>query len=563
MVCASGGGDNDGIGAGLMLERSYAQGVDETMSKRLLTVVLGLVVTFSSVQAVAGAEPKHGDVIGQVLSTDIQAYINEHPVPSLNVDGYTAVVAEDLREYGFDVAWIPQEKRVVIRYREGKPIRPLTILQTEQVVGSKLADVLHTDIKTYYGDTSIRSYNIGGKTAILLNDLDHFGRVEWSEEERSIAFYPETDRTGDDEHPRLSPLVIRQPGEITIEGIAIGDETVTYENVEIGRIVDGMPLISVEWLAERLHYNVVEEPGGVLYVNNGTYGFRLYAGERKIARYWFGSPAGDFEIFMPAVKLKGEWLVYETDLRSLFSYFSVWNPETRLLDIEYRNYVVEDYGLSDRVDNYNYVVYTDSYVSGYGGWMPNVYVSNRINGENRIYGVSSGSSTGGGGSSESGPNYVTAGETRLDIGRNELEVVASEQLRLIFYRKFVVELNMDQVKPIIEYNGPTRFGDYTILQSVSPDQAYITSKDSKLTISGQAERTIGSEMTLLIEKMDGDRRTKVSETKVPFDEMQFNAMLQLPEEAGLYRVTAISVVTYPRGTSSTEVVKWYVNKVAP
>jgi hypothetical protein len=531
------------------------------MIMRLLAAVLGLVVTFGSVQVVAGAERNHGDVIGQVLSTDIQAFIHGLPIPSMNVDGYTAVVAEDLREYGFDVAWIPQQKRVVIRHREGKPIRPLTFRQTEQPIGSKLADVLYTDIKTYYGDTSIRSYNIGGKTAILLNDLDPFGKVEWSEAERNISFYPETEQS--DEYPRMSPLVIRQQGEITIEGIAIGAQTVTYENVEIGRIVDGRPMISVEWMAERLDYNVVEEPEGVLYVNNGTYGFRLYAGERKMARYWFGSPAGDFETYLPASKIKGEWLVYETDLKSLFSYFSVWNLETGLLDIEYRIYEVEDYGLNDRVDHYNYVVYTDGYVSGYGGWVPNVYVSNQINGKNRIYGASSGSSTGNVDLSGTGPNYVIAGETRLDIGRNELEVVASEQFRLLFYRKFVLELNMEQVKSIIEYNGPTSFGDYTTLRSVSPSQAYITTKDVELDISGQAERIIGRDMTFLLEKMDGDHAKKVSETKVPYDKKQFTAKLQLPEEAGLYRITAISVVTNPRGTSSVEVAKWYVNKMTP
>lgn len=44
-----------------------------------------------------------GGISGKVLKSDIRAYINGAPVMTYNIDGYTGVIAEELRNYGFDV----------------------------------------------------------------------------------------------------------------------------------------------------------------------------------------------------------------------------------------------------------------------------------------------------------------------------------------------------------------------------------------------------------------------------------------------------------------------------
>lgn len=51
----------------------------------------------------------YADVIGEALNTDITAYVDDVPIRSYNIDGWTGIVAEDLREYGFDVVWFEDE----------------------------------------------------------------------------------------------------------------------------------------------------------------------------------------------------------------------------------------------------------------------------------------------------------------------------------------------------------------------------------------------------------------------------------------------------------------------
>lgn len=61
-------------------------------------------------------------------------------------------------------------------------------------VGQKLGDVYFTDIRSTYKGLSIRSFHIGGKTAIVLNDLAPFGKLEWNEADRTLSFVPEPDQ---------------------------------------------------------------------------------------------------------------------------------------------------------------------------------------------------------------------------------------------------------------------------------------------------------------------------------------------------------------------------------
>jgi hypothetical protein len=514
---------------------------------------------FAPIHAEAASAPKPGDVLGEVLSTDIRAMIKGSPIPSMNVNGLTAVVAEDLRSYGFDVAWVPQQRKVVVQYREGKPILPLPETASSQTVGSKMADVWHTDIQTFYGDTPIRSYNIGGRTAILINDLSQFGQVEWLEKERTITFTPSAAADGKVEYARTSPVVIRQIGEIRIDGIAIGNQTITHDGEVIGRMIDDKPMVSVQWMAERFRYETVEEQDGALYINSGTYGFRLYAGQSIAPTFWFGSPAGQFELFVAPVKRNGEWLVYETDLNELFGYYSVWDPDTRVLSIEYRDYITEDYGVDQRINNYYYSAYADGYISTSRG-TPSVYVRNRINGQFRSGpgggNIPEGAESGGG----AVPNYQMMMETPLDIGRNELEVAVQEDVRLLFFHQFEMELTMERIEPIIRYSDAYSFGDYTKLTSVSPEQAYISTSEGELVITGEVGQQIGSELIFEIEKMNGGQTELVSKTAVSYEESRFIANLALPDEPGLYRITAVSQVSHPRGTASAPIAKWYVER---
>lgn len=152
-------------------------------SKILSCIGLSAVLTVCANSALAA---NIGDVINHTVKTDIVASINGHDIPSYNIDGRTAIVAEDLRDYGFDVEWNGEERAVNITRSLKKPftcdyiaykIRP-------EEVGLKEFNVLYTDIKTYINGEFVQSYNIDGRTIINFGDLKLIGTVGYNEAER-------------------------------------------------------------------------------------------------------------------------------------------------------------------------------------------------------------------------------------------------------------------------------------------------------------------------------------------------------------------------------------------
>ena len=136
------------------------------MKKIIITCMILLCLT-----RISFGEVEIGTEIGSVLETDIKAYIDDKQVPSMNIDGYTAIVVEDLRHDGFDVVWHPDSRSLDISRNTTKDIKPLAIKKSEGKVEKEIAKVLYTDIQTYFHKSEIKSYNIDGKTAVLINDL--------------------------------------------------------------------------------------------------------------------------------------------------------------------------------------------------------------------------------------------------------------------------------------------------------------------------------------------------------------------------------------------------------
>ncbi len=131
----------------------------------------------------------YADVIGEVLNTDITAYVDGVPIRSYNIDGWTGIVAEDLREYGFDVDWFEDERALYIsRYDKGKITADYKLEENKKEIGSHLADIYSTDIKTYINGEEIQSFNIDGRTIIYIDYLQCYGDVMWYPTERKICY---------------------------------------------------------------------------------------------------------------------------------------------------------------------------------------------------------------------------------------------------------------------------------------------------------------------------------------------------------------------------------------
>ena len=112
-----------------------------------------------------------------VVYSDISAYINHYPIPSYAYEGGTVVVAEDLRNYGFDVTYDNNSRTLSIT-----PNRYATVLTGMGTVykhGNKLgqhfADALYSDINVYFNGSWIPSCAINGYTMVKLEDLASSG----------------------------------------------------------------------------------------------------------------------------------------------------------------------------------------------------------------------------------------------------------------------------------------------------------------------------------------------------------------------------------------------------
>ncbi len=156
--------------------------------KKILGILLAFAISFSLVANVGAANI--GDVVNKTVYTDIVAKINGRDIASFNIDGYTVVVAEDLRNYGFDVTWVDYERALYITKNE-----TITSVASTYVapfvpkiqVGKKANDVLYSDIRTYMDGNLVASYNIGGQTVVYFNDLQRYGGVSYDDNSRTLS----------------------------------------------------------------------------------------------------------------------------------------------------------------------------------------------------------------------------------------------------------------------------------------------------------------------------------------------------------------------------------------
>lgn len=152
----------------------------------------------------------NGDVVGHIYSTDILAYVNGQPIDGYNIGGKTAIIAEDLNDYGFCCNYDDECRTLEVQsyfYGRGKSFAEIP----RGSVGKILGNVYETDIKVFFNNIEIKGYNIGGRTAICIEDMGdltdspnaqygyskYLGKHLWSGSDRTISF--ETFKRNEDE----------------------------------------------------------------------------------------------------------------------------------------------------------------------------------------------------------------------------------------------------------------------------------------------------------------------------------------------------------------------------
>ncbi len=157
--------------------------------KKFISIVMILVLSLSCCFCTM-ASAKNGDVIGKALHSDIVAYINHYAIPSYIVNDRVVVIAEDLKNFGFNVMWDSNTRTLNIYRNTSKSVYKMNF-NKEGKPGTVYKDVLETDIKVYADRALITSYNIDGKTMIPLEELTMFGSFAWVPEIRALKMWIE------------------------------------------------------------------------------------------------------------------------------------------------------------------------------------------------------------------------------------------------------------------------------------------------------------------------------------------------------------------------------------
>ena len=169
--------------------------------KKTILITLAFMVLFS-----VKVSAKSGDVIGNVYSTDILAFINDVQVPSYNIGGKTVVILEDLADYGIQCFYSDELRTLAAYSFSWDPS-----LQKQAVRGTAggiTGRIYETDIKTYVNGLPVQAYSLNGKMAVAIEDLGEITsaamewspynmRYVWDSKDRTVSLYFLYDNTAE------------------------------------------------------------------------------------------------------------------------------------------------------------------------------------------------------------------------------------------------------------------------------------------------------------------------------------------------------------------------------
>ncbi len=153
------------------------------MIKKLMCI--SLVTVMLCTLLCAGVSAAYGKA-GDYYYTDIKAYVRGQLINSYNVGGKTVITAEHLSGYGFNVMWEASTRKLYVADTNGKAVSNATA-SANGPIGAVAGSYYHTDIVTYFNNTAIESYNLGGSTVFPATALRALGyNVEWDEANRRV-----------------------------------------------------------------------------------------------------------------------------------------------------------------------------------------------------------------------------------------------------------------------------------------------------------------------------------------------------------------------------------------
>lgn len=153
--------------------------------ERCLAFLVAVCLTVSGLILPAyAAEQNSGDIVGYFPPTDIKTYIDNCLIPSYCVGDKMVINFEELANYGFDVTYDINAKKLTAYRNFAKPFTPSNAAPAG--ADSGLIPYEYTDIKTYIGSQEIPCILIKGNVYIYIDDLDYYGTLIWDAETLSL-----------------------------------------------------------------------------------------------------------------------------------------------------------------------------------------------------------------------------------------------------------------------------------------------------------------------------------------------------------------------------------------
>ena len=128
-----------------------------------------------------------GAKLGDVVHSDITAYINGHAAPTRAADGKTLVFVENLAQYGFDVVWNGTAKTLKVELGRGKAFKPISEEKdAANKPGAVRGSYVYTGIKTYLSGKMTGCVSINGRIYIDFESLAKYGKISWNGAAREL-----------------------------------------------------------------------------------------------------------------------------------------------------------------------------------------------------------------------------------------------------------------------------------------------------------------------------------------------------------------------------------------
>ena len=150
--------------------------------KKLLSLVCAVLMVATMIVPAFAVE-----IIGQVLSTDIRAYINGAEIPAYNIDGRLAIVVSDLNNYGFTTIYNNNTRRssVTRNYYASGNFVSVPSKASGLPIGARVMDVYKSDITVDLDGRVVPACNVDNRMAIYFSDLQGYGSYTYDNSTRT------------------------------------------------------------------------------------------------------------------------------------------------------------------------------------------------------------------------------------------------------------------------------------------------------------------------------------------------------------------------------------------